>query len=63
MIEYAKLFVEFCFGLSIKIKACLYREEKFVFIKGNFVDFSRMVLNLVSNGIESVEGKKADIEI
>jgi signal transduction histidine kinase len=48
---------------EIEIKARFNREEKFVFIKGNFVDFSRMVLNLVNNGIESVEGKKADIEI
>ncbi|MDR1104395.1 MAG: GHKL domain-containing protein [Endomicrobium sp.] len=48
---------------EIEIKAGFNREEKFVFIKGNFVDFSRMVLNLVNNGIESVEGEKADIKI
>ncbi|MDR2427957.1 MAG: GHKL domain-containing protein [Endomicrobium sp.] len=71
--EKSYIFVKWCLDKVVKqireqkkeieIKRVFNREEKFVFIKGNFVDFSRMVLNLVNNGIESVEGKKADIEI
>jgi PAS domain S-box-containing protein len=38
-------------------------KEKEVFIKGENRDFERMMSNIINNGIESVEGKKADIEI
>ena len=46
---------------SVEIK---YEEkEKLVFIKGERREFERMMSNIINNGIESVEGKKADIEI
>ncbi|MDR1434593.1 PAS domain-containing protein [Candidatus Endomicrobiellum devescovinae] len=38
-------------------------KEKLVFIKGESRDFERMMSNIINNGVESVEGKKADIEI
>jgi len=38
-------------------------KEKLVFIKGESRDFERMLSNIINNGVESVEGKKADIEI
>ena len=38
-------------------------KEKLVFIKGERRDFERMMSNIINNGIESVEGKKAEIEV
>jgi PAS domain S-box-containing protein len=38
-------------------------EEKIVFIKGERVAFERMMSNLINNGVEAVEGKKAEIEV
>jgi PAS domain S-box-containing protein len=52
-LEYAKKNVE------IKYEG----KEKEVFIKGDISDFERMMSNIINNGIEAVEGKKAEIEI
>ncbi|MDR2437695.1 MAG: PAS domain-containing protein [Endomicrobium sp.] len=38
-------------------------KEKEVFIKGDTTDFERMMSNIINNGIEAVEGKKAEIGI
>jgi signal transduction histidine kinase len=38
-------------------------KEKLVFIKGESRDFERMMSNIINNGIESVESKKAEIEV
>ncbi|MDR2251772.1 MAG: GHKL domain-containing protein [Endomicrobium sp.] len=48
---------------EIEIKSMFNSEDKFVFIKGNFVDFSRMLLNLLNNGVEAIEKKKGEISV
>jgi PAS domain S-box-containing protein len=39
------------------------QKEKGVLIKGDSTDFERLISNIINNGIEAVEGKKAEIEI
>ena len=48
---------------DIEIKYLFNSSEKFVFIKGNMVDFSRMISNIIKNSIEAVEGKKREIKV
>ncbi|MDR3306723.1 MAG: PAS domain-containing protein, partial [Endomicrobium sp.] len=43
---------------DIEFKSSLDSANKFVFIKGNFVDFSRMISNLLSNAVEEIDNKK-----
>ncbi|MDR1474844.1 MAG: hypothetical protein LBS38_04110, partial [Endomicrobium sp.] len=38
-------------------------KNKFVFIRGDYSDFCRMIINIINNGIEAVEGKKVEIEV
>ena len=42
-------------------------DNKFVFIKGDYTDFSRMISNLLNNGVEAVEEKgeegKGEVEV
>ena len=50
----------------IEIKSLFKSLEKFVFIRGNFVDFSRMLVNILNNGVEAIdgkEGKRGEIEV
>jgi signal transduction histidine kinase len=38
-------------------------KNKIVFIKGDYSDFCRMMSNIINNGVEAVEGKKAEIKV
>jgi signal transduction histidine kinase len=48
---------------DIEIKSSFKSLDKFVFIKGNFVDFSRMLLNILNNAVEAIENKKGQIRV
>ena len=46
-------------GVEIKIE----REKGKVYIKGDKTDFRRMMINVIKNGIEAIEGKEGEIEV
>jgi nitrogen-specific signal transduction histidine kinase len=46
---------------GIEFKSDFDKLNKFVFIEGNFVDFSRMISNLINNAMEAIEGDKKGI--
>ncbi|MDR1245051.1 MAG: hybrid sensor histidine kinase/response regulator [Endomicrobium sp.] len=48
---------------DIEIKSSFKSLDKFVFIKGNLVDFSRMLLNILNNAVEAIENKKGQIRV
>jgi signal transduction histidine kinase len=48
---------------DIEIKRSFNSEDKSVFIKGNFVDFNRMLLNLLNNAVEAIQNKKGLINV
>jgi signal transduction histidine kinase len=48
---------------NVEIKCKVDNENKFVFIKGDFSDFSRMMVNLVKNAADALEGKKGIIDV
>jgi nitrogen-specific signal transduction histidine kinase len=49
---------------GIEIKSSSFNMlDKFEFIKGNFIDFSRMLLNLLNNAEEAIEDKEGKIEV
>jgi two-component sensor histidine kinase/PAS domain-containing protein len=49
--------------LNVDFKCEFDNLNKFEFIKGNFIDFNRMVCNLVNNGVEAIEEKEVKIEV
>jgi two-component sensor histidine kinase len=48
---------------DIDIKFNPDEDNKFVFIRGNFVDFSRMMSNLINNGVDGIGKKGGRIEV
>jgi signal transduction histidine kinase len=46
-------------GVEIKIE----REKGKVYIKGDKTVFSRMMINVIKNGVEAIEGKEGEIEV
>jgi len=48
-------------GEEVEIK--IEREEGIVYIKGDNTDFRRMMVNVIKNGVEAIEGKKGEIEV
>jgi two-component sensor histidine kinase len=48
---------------GIKFKFKEEEREKFAFIKGGFTNFSRMITNVIKNGVEAIEGKEGEIEV
>jgi two-component system sporulation sensor kinase B len=47
---------------EIRFKTSFNCKEQ-VFIRGNFIDFNRMLLNLLNNAVEAIEGKEGKIEV
>ncbi|MDR2251413.1 MAG: HAMP domain-containing histidine kinase [Endomicrobium sp.] len=45
-------------GVEIKIE-----REEIVYVKGDNTDFKRMMVNVIKNGIEAMEGKKREVEV
>ncbi|MDR0398474.1 MAG: HAMP domain-containing histidine kinase, partial [Endomicrobium sp.] len=39
------------------------KEEGIVCIKGDKTDFRRMMVNVIKNGVEAIEGKKGEIKV
>ncbi|MDR1434028.1 MAG: hypothetical protein LBI93_02620 [Endomicrobium sp.] len=50
-------------GEGVEIKIEREREEGIVYIKGDNTDFRRMMVNVIKNGKEAMEGKKGEIEV
>jgi len=48
---------------EIKFKYNEEDREKFAFIKGEWSEFSRMMTNVIKNGVEAIEGKEGEIEV
>ncbi|WP_373477327.1 ATP-binding protein, partial [Candidatus Endomicrobiellum devescovinae] len=48
---------------EIKFKYNEEKREKFAFIKGEWSEFSRMMTNVIKNGVEAIEGKEGEIEV
>ncbi|MDR0398681.1 MAG: HAMP domain-containing histidine kinase, partial [Endomicrobium sp.] len=50
-------------GEGVEIKIEREKEEGIVYIKGDKTDFRRMMVNVIKNGKEAMEGKKGEIEV
>jgi signal transduction histidine kinase len=48
---------------EVEIKYEIDTGDKLVFIRGDNADFKRMMINIINNGIEAAQWKKAEIEV